>query len=359
MKIAVSAAPQSWIQTLTDVLEPAGLELSAYVPDEVPPKDGEILLFYCRPEYAVEAAVWEKRELQPAIDAWVRDAGKLLVLIRRNRQRVNLFHAPSIFEWPGEFAEWCLSRLGLNVQLDRNQSKHWSNGGGVVAGVIAAQAVSALGELRDLSGELEASAEPLGKLPPSYSPEWKAAYSHVCSIEEKVERLSKENELLLLQLHQEQEELESHYLEARKLEEQLAEKIRERDEQDKELKKKLGEREKFALKELEEENALLLLQLHQVQEELEGYYLETKENPGGISSIDMDELLSYSVMLEHHYTRLLKSRSWKLMAPLREAGRLVKSVLRGKRIPRNRLPNRPRILAGEPVGGLYGKRTRV
>lgn len=59
---------------------------------------------------------------------------------------------------------------------------------------------------------------------------------------EKLAELASENELLLLQLHQVQEELEKHFLAAH-----------------------------------EQENQLLLIQLHQVQEELERYYLQFSE----------------------------------------------------------------------------------
>ncbi|VUZ22693.1 Uncharacterised protein [uncultured Comamonas sp.] len=63
-----------------------------------------------------------------------------------------------------------------------------------------------------------------------------------------------ENELLLSQLHKVQEELESRYL------------------QSQEQAKKLAE-----MPELQEENELLLSQLHKVQEELECYYLENRQ----------------------------------------------------------------------------------
>ena len=75
---------------------------------------------------------------------------------------------------------------------------------------------------------------------------------------ERLKEAEEENELLLLQLHQVQEELE-----LKKVHLELAE---TKDQ-------KSAER----LKEAEEENELLLLQLHQVQEELEHYFLEYKK----------------------------------------------------------------------------------
>ncbi|WP_448871324.1 hypothetical protein [Desulfobulbus propionicus] len=134
----------------------------------------------------------------------------------------------------------------------------------------------------------------------------------------ELNELKQENELLLLQLHQVQEELEKTFLENRErsaaleeekkkqtqkavqtkqdyqiLEQQLAElvtaekksaetleKVRQANTHLLAEKKALAERNTeleqraaHELKELQEENELLLLQLHQVQEELESYFL--------------------------------------------------------------------------------------
>jgi hypothetical protein len=91
---------------------------------------------------------------------------------------------------------------------------------------------------------------------------------------------NEENELLLAQLHSVQEELEKKYLETQKIE-----KILQKEKQDvSQLREKLKkvENEKLSkdakqLKELEEENELLLAQLHSVQEELERQYLKNVE----------------------------------------------------------------------------------
>ena len=72
-------------------------------------------------------------------------------------------------------------------------------------------------------------------------------------------QLKDENGLLLQQLHQVQEELERYFLESRKKEKELE-----------------GTKEESS-KPLKDENDLLLQQLHQVQEELERYFLENRE----------------------------------------------------------------------------------
>ena len=118
--------------------------------------------------------------------------------------------------------------------------------------------------------------------------------------------VKQESELLLLQLHQVQEELESYFLKNQeltplaeqvdKLKADLANSQMQLDEKAKEIvnlqsKNELLNNEKAALSstkhtesktsaevtELKQENELLLLQLHQVQEELEHYFLRNQE----------------------------------------------------------------------------------
>lgn len=79
--------------------------------------------------------------------------------------------------------------------------------------------------------------------------------------QQQLDDLKQENEILLLQLHQVQEELESTFLSKQQLE-----KVQ--------LEQKADPKLQEQLKEQQQENELLLLQLHQVQEELERYFLE-------------------------------------------------------------------------------------
>jgi hypothetical protein len=80
---------------------------------------------------------------------------------------------------------------------------------------------------------------------------------------------AQENELLLSQLHQVQEELERQQQRKQELEVRGAELERQ-------VQTARETQEKGKLKALGEENELLLSQLHQVQEELERYYLENQ-----------------------------------------------------------------------------------
>lgn len=96
--------------------------------------------------------------------------------------------------------------------------------------------------------------------------------------QERTGELQQENDLLLTQLHQVQEELETKYLQGQEAESKLLEVERQLSQQQKKLEERLTQKKADAeLSELRDENELLLLQLHQVQEELERYYLENRE----------------------------------------------------------------------------------
>ncbi len=109
----------------------------------------------------------------------------------------------------------------------------------------------------------------------------------------KLRDTEQENELLLLQLHQVQEELENYFLKQQEAQRQLDEMAKlasERQAQIEQVSKARDEQAKLAgerqaeleglsrkLKDTEQENELLLLQLHQVQEELENYFLKHQD----------------------------------------------------------------------------------
>ena len=106
--------------------------------------------------------------------------------------------------------------------------------------------------------------------------------------EAKLKDSEEESDLLLLQLHQAQEELESTFVKLKGLEVEIEQEKKNKFELEGQIdgvKKELDaakamggalEKIKFEHKETIEENKMLLLQLHQVQEELEHYFYENK-----------------------------------------------------------------------------------
>ncbi|MFP4421491.1 MAG: hypothetical protein ACLFRG_13200 [Desulfococcaceae bacterium] len=343
MKILIGATPASWWGRVSEGLSASGLVASALV-DHGSALSEATLLVYSRPEYAVEAAVADGGSVEEAAEAWTRDARMILELFRRNRSRVTVVHGPTLIAFPERFTGWAREAIGLTLASPPRASEPVS-GTDSLARVIAAQAVAASSELRDLAGELEACAVPFTDEPPGYEASWAEGCAELSFMRLRTQELVQRIEAVQTEKHRALDEVRERCAEL----EAAQKSANDRAERD------------GHVKELEEENELLLLQLHQVQEELESYYLEAKElreRQGQASARDQDELTGYALMLEHLYLKLLRSRTWKVLAPVREVSRLLKSLLRGKRMPRNRLPNRPAALGDEPVGGFYGKRTK-
>lgn len=114
--------------------------------------------------------------------------------------------------------------------------------------------------------------------------------THRATSEEHKEA-TEENDLLLAQLHHVQEELEKYFLEGQQ--QQLETYTRESEKELAELRAQVATL-KTSLNsaqtehtELQEENELLLAQLHQVQEELERYYLANQEFQNGIHASEV------------------------------------------------------------------------
>lgn len=350
MNALVAATPGSWAESISGFLSAAGFTVERLRPGAVAPQE-RTLLIYSRPEYAVEAAIAAGQKIDPALGEWVREANLVLDLFRRNRSTVTVLDGPTLVSNPELFRTWAKGTLGVTVP--ERPASSTSVESAAVSRVIAAQCVSSSLDLRDLAGELEACAIPLGEEPPEYTVSWEDAYG-------ELQRSHVAGECAKQELEELRSSVEEREVRVRELSGEVDE-LKQRAKETGEALERVRSEQGAGTKELEEENELLLLQLHQVQEELESYYLEAKdlrEKQGAATARDQEELSGYALMLEHLYLKLLRSRTWKVLAPVREVMRVVKSVLRGKRMPRNRLPDRPAALEGEPVGGFYGKRSK-
>lgn len=94
--------------------------------------------------------------------------------------------------------------------------------------------------------------------------------------QQRIQEQRQENQVHLLHLHQVQEEIERHHLEGQPFRKQLAAQTQPAQAQAGKIKNAAAKPSAVDL-ELKQENELLLLQLHQVQEELEGYYLKSQK----------------------------------------------------------------------------------
>ncbi len=306
------------------------------------------VLLYAAPELSLARSLAAKGEvaedLNDRLASWRLKNSELLDFYSRNRDRSLLLNTYSLIRTPHRLGELLTDRFGLDLP-DANAA----NISAVDYPVSAMRAFLARTRLDDsdaiaLYEELETASDlPAESGHDRYEAEraW-SEYRQLLESQAELhaktgdlqkelakarqtgEEQTKENELLLLQLHQVQEELENYYLRAQETENkvhQKAQALKAMEDRAKDNEKKLEQlqddldktqRERDAartqlraaesakqaqsnlqdrvtklqkelstahnnLEEQTKENELLLLQLHQVQEELENYYLKYRE----------------------------------------------------------------------------------
>jgi hypothetical protein len=242
------------------------------------------------------------------LETWLKRSERLLSFVRRYRDRTLLIDYRGAQRHLEALASVCM-QAGIDVTVPEGTQapeddfpfERW----------LVRQWLNSQGDIDLLEAELEASAHPLGDPPGDADfPVDRLVQAFILGVQrqrsalEDVERekdavgseleaAAEENELLLLQLHQVQEELETVFLVKEDTNKALTEAKSEAESLSVQLanasdKNKALEDERSAIKdqhselessnaELAEENELLLLQLHQVQEELETYFLENQE----------------------------------------------------------------------------------
>ncbi|MBL3589735.1 MAG: hypothetical protein JMN24_08070 [gamma proteobacterium endosymbiont of Lamellibrachia anaximandri] len=313
------------------------------------------LLFYVRAESALAYALRQGVDPEQFMEAWSASNQVLIHFQRRNRRRSLLLNAETAAQQPEALAEAC-QRIGL-VLRQENPSPTLTTTAPALERLLASQFLREQSALQTLQMELEASAQPLGEAAAHEFPQPLEVYHSYQQGQVRVEQLTQargeqaklamerqdqiqqltkvrdeqaklaserqaqltqskqaqeklesaneetgqENELLLLQLHQVQEELEAVFLQKQqidqaqkeqntKLKQELQTQIEQltnaRDEQAKlateyqaqlTQSKLAQEKLESANKETGQENELLLLQLHQVQEELEAVFLHKQQ----------------------------------------------------------------------------------
>ncbi|NEV61131.1 hypothetical protein [Thiorhodococcus minor] len=270
------------------------------------------LLFYTAPEAALVEALLQGEEPQRSMADWQAAAQHLMRFQRRHRRRSVLLDAEAARLDPQAMAV-AAQRIGLILPVEPHEAP--ARDQHVLERLLARRWLATQGDFALLQAELEACAHPLGEPPPTpelgaeellrqyrhqqlrqrqqlaeAEVESKRAQERLQALEKRLKEVAKENELLLSQLHQVQEELESQFLEGKRqrdtfsaeksgLEREKTALEAERDKQ-----RHLAAERQRKLQALEdqhqdtkEENELLLLQLHQVQEELEQYFLKYQE----------------------------------------------------------------------------------
>lgn len=223
-----------------------------------------LIVFWRSAELAVTDDLSAGRALDQALGHWDTAHQALLGFYRKHRQNVVLVDFDAFCGAPGSFAALLQAQTGLTFS-----AAHSSNGFHVdpVYRAIAALKISqSLNSLR-IDGELEASSiwpqtrQDTGGARNIQVDAAVARYQKVMSAQTEAAEAAKANDLLIQQLHAAQEELESYYLTAQKLEQGAVQQESE------------AQAAAAGLSDLGKTNDLLTLQLHNVQEELEDYYL--------------------------------------------------------------------------------------
>ena len=279
--------------------------------------EGHILLLFNAPVPMIAGLMADALEPGEAVAQWRRQAEQVLAVVRQNRRCITLVALEAALADPAAFINLLGERFGLALKRPVDSTETDENPGAVFR-MMAENAVWQSPDVRNLAAELEANALPM---PPSRGlllPAVEEVYSEFNALVERTssrnKELEEENELLLQQLHQVQEELETTLEKNRNLSTKLdalekeqsaaascSEQLTKVQTELDQVKRQSDERRK----DLEEENELLLHQLHHVQEELESYYLN------GMNA--RHELEEVRATIEALYN----SMSWKITRPLR------------------------------------------
>lgn len=218
--------------------------------------DVQTILFHTAPEKAMAVAMEQGVEPTAALHQWEITAAQLLQVHRRNRVRSRVINVDRALSAPSEFLRVCRQHLGLGLaSVSESASPDVPAGPSrqdPVYELIAAQMVAQSDEALDLARELDASALPMGHRSEPGHADCLRAYEAINSVREELageraaresaesraQELKQENEEMLAQLHQVQEELEAYFIRARDEEKKwkAAEKrLKERDSKAKEF----------------------------------------------------------------------------------------------------------------------------
>jgi hypothetical protein len=362
----------------------------------------QFLLFYNTAETALAHALVLGVDPRLFLDGWQAACGQMLRFQRRYRRRALLLDAAAAAAQTSSLVDVC-GRLGLMLQTPSSRSVAES-ALPAIERLVARSLAAAEPAVHLLQAELDASAQPLGDVPsPVQSQEiynnylqWrhqldqagkklqaseqalKQLYSeqqtHAQLAQETFARqllattteTRKENEMLLLQLHQLQEKIEAnvlnkqqleqeqqaHVTQQNKLQKQVAQLTRARDEQSKLAAERLIELDKARQAEQSltamhaesvQENELLLLQLHQIQEELESIFLQKQQAERELHRVKA--ITDREIEEQRQLVASLKQTvSWKITAPVRAVARSFKRSNKGRQKTRKQIRKEVRLL---------------
>ena len=185
--------------------------------------DTRLLLLHTRPEIAITRAVAQGLAPSAALRAWLETAEELLAVYRHARARSLMISVEPALASPNLCLKTLQQCLGIKVgPLPEQSLQPPESLQSDLQSLIAAQLVAQDDGAVLLVAELEAGSHPIGDPEPPPVLDCDAVWEAEQVVPEETapdapstrehEELKEENELLLAQLHQVQEELERYYL---------------------------------------------------------------------------------------------------------------------------------------------------
>ena len=220
------------------------------------------LLLYSKPERVIAKAMQSGASCSEAFENWKEAVTNLLAFYKKHPTQAALVEVESARNNYEALVAWLQQNRGVKVSKTvavgaaSTSSEPEESASELLQRLIATQQVAQNSGAKELLNELEAATVPLenglfNAPQMNVDTTWETLHELISAEKvapQQVEQLSKENELLLLQLHNVQEELERYYFHNRELTELLTEK----DDQLSRLKslKKEHEKLKFARRRL-------------------------------------------------------------------------------------------------------------
>lgn len=296
-----------------------------------------LLVFVPVPTLDIARRLGKECPPRQALAQWLDEADKVLCLVRACRRRCSVFFIEAALSNPRAFVQALAQRLQLSLEYQPSPSRESVPGGsaenfspslpGAVLRMLAENTLWQSAEARNVASELEATALPVPASPDFLLPAADQVFAEyrktVDTPAQMARELREENKLLLDQLQRVQQKMEAFTAEKLNIETRLssAEQYKTDLEETRRQLEALKSQEQSSpkLRDLEEENELLLHQLHHVQEELERYYLKSQDTD---QQLDQTRHELAHVHEELHIARsaidaLYSSKSWKVTRPMR------------------------------------------
>jgi hypothetical protein len=286
--------------------------------------DALFLLFYTRPETAVTHALRQGVDPKVFLHTWQTANRQLMQFQRRHRKNAVLFDAEAAMIQPQAFSGMC-RRHGLSLQevevepveIAETASEEF---------FLARYFLQQQAGVQSLQAELTAGAQPLE--PPTLPQVSLSSFGAV------IKRLARERELAeqlddtVQQLTREKEKQVRFNNEQKQQIDDLNAKLKQQEDLKQQLETAQESRRQLesTVRETTEENELLLLQLHQVQEELESIFLQKQQ-------IEAERAQTEAGLKKQRQRadRLKQTVSWKITAPLRGMTRPFRKTDKKKR----------------------------